>query len=704
VSFLTPLYALGLAVLAAPVIFHLIRRSPRGQVPFSSLLYLSPTPPRLTRWSRLDNLFLLLLRAIALGLLVAAFTRPFLREEARYGAGGDERRLTALLIDTSASMHRGELWREARARADEVIAACRPGEEIAVFSFDRATHALLGFEESATLDLARRQALARAQVDRLEPSWGGTNLGQALIDAVAAVVDAPHSSENSALTRGRVVLISDLQQGSHLEALGEFEWPADVELELRAISDSGSNASLHMLAEPAFAAGLGGRAEHRVRVFNDASSRREEFELSWVDEKGAAVSKAIPVYVPPGESRVVRVPRPAPGQSSRRLCLRGDTRDFDNTLFVADEQRNSVKVVFLGPNTVDDPAGLFYYVQRAYAGSAERSVEVVSESPQAAFIMEPSRPPALVILASETTPGNIQQLKRFAQEGGTLLYVALAPGPAVTLAGLADVAPWNIEEAPAGRDVMLSEIAFDSTLFAPLAGAQFNDFTKIRFWKHRRCSADNLGAGRVLARFEGGDPALIEKSIGKGTLLFLASGWQPADSQLARSSKFVPLLTALLDGRSRRPAVAASYTVGAPVPLPAAVGATTELSVHRPDGTTVKISPEKTVFSATDVPGVYSLETPEGRCSFAVNLDPAESKTAPLHGETLEQFGCRLVSPSQKKIDQERLRQMHNIELEERQKLWRLLILAVIGVLIVETLVAGRLGVARQPRAEALTR
>ena len=79
-SLLTPLYMLGLAALAAPIVFHLIRRAPKGDVPFSSLMFLSATPPRLTRRSRLDNILLLLLRAGALALLAFAFARPFLRQ------------------------------------------------------------------------------------------------------------------------------------------------------------------------------------------------------------------------------------------------------------------------------------------------------------------------------------------------------------------------------------------------------------------------------------------------------------------------------------------------------------------------------------------------------------------------------------------------------------------------------------------------
>ena len=116
-SLLTPLYILGLSAIVAPIVFHLIRRSPRGEVPFSSLMFLSPTPPSVTRRSRLDHWLLLLLRATALALLAFAFARPFLRQPALLDNGEVPRRRIALLIDTSASMRRGDLWPRAKAMA-----------------------------------------------------------------------------------------------------------------------------------------------------------------------------------------------------------------------------------------------------------------------------------------------------------------------------------------------------------------------------------------------------------------------------------------------------------------------------------------------------------------------------------------------------------------------------------------------------------
>src|SRR5262249_12287392 len=138
-----------------------------------------------------------------------------------------------------------------KAIARRVIADCQPAEELAVFAFDTTTRPVLDFAESAQLDPARRRAVAMARLDRLEPTWAATNLGQALVDAVAAIEDVADTHESSGRIPRRIVLISDLQQGSRLGALGELEWPKDVELDPKKVSPgSGSNAGLHRLDDP----------------------------------------------------------------------------------------------------------------------------------------------------------------------------------------------------------------------------------------------------------------------------------------------------------------------------------------------------------------------------------------------------------------------------------------------------------------------
>jgi len=694
-SFLTPLYILGALAVAAPIVFHLIRRTTRGEVPFSSLIFLAPSPPRLTRRNRLDQWFLLLLRATALILLAVAFARPFLREAAGLSLGDTEQRRVAVLIDTSASMRRGDLWGQTKARAVAAIEACGPGDQLAIFAFDNAWHPVLGFNESATLDPARRKAVAQSLVERLTPSWGATHLGQALIDAAGAIENVGDAASQSSHLQRRIVLISDLQQGSRLDVLEQFEWPSDLELDLKTVATGGSNAGLQWLDGPVVAepsAALGAN-DVRVRVSNDATSQRESFGLAWTDDK----DPPIPAYVPPGESRVVRVPRPASATPRRSLRLQGDTQEFDNVLYRAAEARESAVVLYVGSDAPADPAGLSYYLNRVFEDTARRTVKVESRSPAAPLAIEPGRSVPLIVLAAETPARNVGFLRQFAHAGGTVLAVVTAAGKATSLSALADAPTLSVEDAPGRGDAMLSEIAFDHPLFAPFAAPQFNDFTKIRFWRHRHIPTAPLGDVRVLARFENGDPAVIEKALGKGRLVILASGWSPADSQLARSSKFMPLMSALLEGPNAGPDLSADWLVQNRVPLPEGA-----LAVRKPDGSTIRLAPGASTFSETDLPGIYTIETAKGLREFAVNLDPLESKTAPLNVETLEQFGCRLTRTAQPLANERELtRQMQNAELEGRQKLWRPLILAVISVLILETWLAGWLGRHNPNRKEA---
>jgi hypothetical protein len=697
-SFLTPFYILGALAIAAPIVLHLIRRTPKGEVPFSSLMFLAPTPPRLTRRSRLDNLLLLLLRAGALALLALAFARPFLRQATSLDSGDVERRRDLVLIDASASLRRGDLWAKAKALALAAVADARPADQLAVYAFDSTTRPLLSFAESTTLDPAKRLAVATARLQALEPSWSSTDLGRGLVDAVAAIEDVADASEKSGRMPRRIILVGDLAQGAKLDALGDFEWPSDVELALKGVADPAPNAGLHPVNESTEATAAEMAKELRVRVSNDPGSRREAFQIAWLDAKGAEVGPPVDAYVPPGETRVVKVPRVT---AMTTLRLKGDAQPFDNTLYLAGEARAEATVLYVGTDAPDNAEGLLYYLGRVFEDTPRRSVKVATRKPGEPLNLGPPRTMPLIVLAGETSAEDATKLREHAAQGGTVLFVIAAAGPSATLASLAEAPGLDSPEAPSGRDAMLAEIAFDHPLFAPLAGPQFNDFTKIRFWKHRRLDPAALTGARVLARFEGGDPAVVEKPIGRGRLVVLASGWNPADSQLARSSKFVPLMASMLEGRTPPPVELASLTVGDRVPW---MGSEM-IAIRKPDGSTFIPDASSATYDDTNLPGVYAIDLAAGGSrSFAVNLDPLESKTAPLAVETLETLGVRLAGgPAKEALDREHLRQLQNAELEGRQKFWRALILAAIGVLILETALAGRLRrPASAPPSEAL--
>jgi hypothetical protein len=669
-SFLAPLFGLGLLAVAAPILFHLIRRRPKGEVPFSSVMFLTPSPPPPASRRRLDQLLLLLLRAAALVLLGLAFMRPFFRQDAAADAGGPGRRVV-VLIDTSASMRRGEVWTQAVAKADAALSECRPADHVAVFAFDRTVRPVLGFAESDQLEPQQRLAVARDRVNRLKPTWAATALDRALIESVTAILEGGNTAA------GKVVLVSDLQQGASLTELTGFEWPAEVELDLRGVADDRGNAGLSILSDRAEADKGSGPAQLRVRVTNDAGTRQERFKLAWAGATGAEVE----AYVPPGESRVVKVPRPAAGGAALRLA--GDAHDFDNTVYLAGAQRREWTVFFLGTDKPTDPDGLLYFLERAWDETPERAVRIVARAPDAPLTAEEVRTAPLVVLAGSPPADTTRVLEKYLSDGGTVLCVLGASAPLPPLAGASSKA---VGETAGSGYAMLRDIAFDHPLFTPLAGPQFSDFTKIHFWKHRKLTDQHLPGAKVLAWFDDGDPAVLDKAAGRGRLVVWASSWRPADSQLARSSKFVPLMAALLELRDGRVQTTAQHRVGDRVPVPPSAAA---VRVRKPDGSTVSLAADATAFDGTDQPGEYGLETPSGVRPFAVNLDPAESLTAPLPAETLEQFGCRLVHRGAEPRTSDAERQQQNAELERSQSLWRVLILVAIAAVLAETALSG---------------
>ena len=714
-SLLAPLYIAGLVALSLPILFHLIRRAPQGRQDFSSLMFLAPSPPRLTRRSRLTNIVLLLLRAAALALLALAFARPFIQRAASAGVSSAEGRRVAILVDTSASMRRGDLWAQARARVEDVLRELGPADEAGLFFFDRRVRPGLTFAEWGELEPGRRAGILRGRMDETSPSWAGTNAGEAIATVADLLAEVEGSGKAAAAGAGgrQLVLISDLQQGGHMEALQGHQWPQNVLLDVRPVSLKGeSNASVQLVTggagdeQPEATPGRAAADRLRVRVTNQPGSAREQFTLTWATAQGPlAGSEPLKVYVPPGRSHVARVPWPGLDQSADRLILAGDDADFDNTLYVVRPRKDVVRVVYVGDEAADDVKGLRYYFERAVTETPARSVELVSRGGNEAFADADLLGARLVVVAGPVPEERTATLRRFAEGGGDVVWVLkdAAPASSRALAGVTGINGLDVTEAAAPDFSLISRVDLEHPLFAPFADPRLGDFSRIHFWKHRRLNLPETAAGddssrgpRVIAWFDDGDPFVLEQPVGRGHVFVLTSGWHPGDSQLALSTKFVPLIDGFVRRRDTA-AVQAQYSVGDSVPLPeASTGAAATRIAIAPDGRKIELAAGARSFEATDAPGVYRLSLGGQDTDVAVNVSPDEGRTMPLAVEELERWGARIGNQPAPEEIVTRERQLQRMELENRQKVWQWLIVGVLVLLAAETALAG--GLARRAR------
>jgi len=687
-SFLAPLFLFGALAIALPIVFHLVRRSSKENIPFSSLMFLHPTPPRVTRRNRLEHIFLLLLRCLVIGLLAIGFARPFLQKPMSFNPPSERGRRIILLVDTSASMRREGVWPAALAKAEELLNSVSTADQVAVLTFDRQVHSLVSFDQWASIGQSERAALTAGRLREVKPTWANTHVGNAMIAAAEAFTEADKQDQN--LGPRRIVLISDLQEGSRLDGLQGYDWPRGIEVQLERIqTERPTNAGLQWVMDADDSAKVDADASSRIRVSNSPNARREQFQLRW---EGVSGTTPVDIYVPPGQSRIVQAPTLPPGATGEHLVLRGDDDDFDNAAYIVQPKAEQVTVLFLGDESEKDPTQPFYYLKRGFQ-QTRRQVVHLSAHPASAALPPDELNSARLLIATDRLPENqVNAVQTFLDNGGTALFIMKNTAMAETIGRCAGTGALTAKDIVATNYAMFGLIDFEHPLFAAFADPRYNDFTKIHFWKYRRFETGNLPGARLLARFDNGDAAFVEIPRGKGRLLVLTSGWQPADSQLALSSKFVPLLYAMLDLAGGIRAQVAQFHVGDPVDLASALVSTVaqSIAVVKPDGQQIKLEPGEMRFSQTDIPGIYSVIAGGTPIRFAVNLDATESRTAPLSIDELERLGIPL-KPREielaKQIEQRRV--LQNAELENQQKLWRWLTVAALVLLLMETWVAG---------------
>lgn len=688
-SFLTPTFlVLGLLAISLPVLFHFFRRTPKGNVRFSTLRFLKPSPPRLTRRSRVDNWLLLLLRGLILLFIALAFGRIFFRQTDFLDIAQVPTRRVAILVDTSASMFRDGYWDQVKQKYEEALAKTGPADEVAVFAFDSGLRTLAGFSSDTNPDPGSKRTLLSGLLNPVSPRWQPTRLGLALVETVDRLLTDRDQDSQDRITDSEIILITDFQQGASLRELQSFEWPEDIPVELITVGEKSSdNASLSVLAsgqnrEP------GGRT--RVKVSNVPGSRVSDFEIYWIDIQGNRGDLATTVIVPPGQSRIVSLKQPSEKVAGVELV--GDHDDFDNRCFLALPTPVPEKILFLGGEE-NVRNQLRFYLEKACAGSlaAGRRFEFLPGTE-----WDNDRQPDFIFVTGVLSSEIADRIREFVDQGGRICIVVTSAKMEQTVARLLG-STVSINEAQSNDYALISDIDFDHRIFSPFADPRYSNFSNIHFWKHRIVKSESMTA---LAGFDTGSLFLGEQVVGKGSLYLFSSGWHPDDSQFALSSKFVGVMLGLmLESLST---ANLDFELGQPFEL-GRFFPSGDVTVIRPDGssTAVSVQDPASVDRAFDRPGIFRVQGDTGEKLLAMNLPASESRTDRMETDLLEQENVHFGTMATMAEKQEKARQRKDRELESRQKLWRWMLVLALVTLFVESMLSGTLARRRNSNESA---
>jgi hypothetical protein len=647
-SFLFPLFLAAGAAVLAPLLLHLRRQPPSRVKDFSSLMFLDPTQMVTTTKRRMERWLLLLLRCLALLLLALMFARPYRSDEDVLATGG-KGVAALLLLDQSASMSRGELWEQAEERLLDHVSRLNAEDRAAVAVFDQSVETLLGFHELAGLPATQRASVIKSKLSGRKPGHLSTRVDDGLMAAVALLDGTRVLDEGSAEApkERRVVLISDLQEGAHLEKLRVYTWPDDVTVELEALSVEENPALAMTLAESSEESTELAKSV-RLRISSTAQSDATNYEVK-MDDGTEAVAKG---QLPSGVSQIVRVPRPQDEQSHRFTLVAADDWELDNTVYLAPLQPQRPLVLMAGGKSdVTSPNSALYYLPRALQPTRQLKPEV--HAPKQATDWSAAQWSVVLLEAGL----DLKPVVSFLKNGGKMLVLVDRSATAEMLKELLGQET-TLTEAMPKEFSLITEVDTKHPALGAFADSRLANFSALRIWHHRKLEGLPT-AVKTLMRYDNGDPALLQLLVGKGELQLMTTTWAPQDSQWALVPHFIPLLYGMLEQTGGRLDQSHQRLAG--------------------DGMAKQLGFIK-----------------QNQAEYAVNLPPEESRGNPMSPTLLASLGVPLEdSVGKAQLGEAAKVKLAQEALEGRQQLWLILLALLLWIIGMETWVASRHGVAR---------
>lgn len=665
---LVPGFLAALAALSIPIVLHLRHRDKDRPQRFPSLMFLQQLPIRTAERRRITDWPLLLLRAIALALLVMAFTRPVFSRSASVERS-KRVRAVIVLLDRSLSMGHRDVWPAAVDSARRVIASLGATDRVALVLFDDEAEIVLGF----TTD--HRSAVAA--IGKVRPVSRGTRFAAALRAARQLAVRAGDATPE-------VVIITDLQR-SGVSGVAGLDLPKDLPFRAIAIRPhSATNTSIASVGIHRMAAPLRTMlsADARIVSREAAAPRTLRATLTLNGRTTATHDVTVPAT---GDARVVFDPVLLPaGRVRGTVSIDTDALAADDTFHFAFTADDALKVLLVAPDDALGDETLYFERALGVGRSPTMGIERVRAGKLDARALDRA---SLVVLWDSPPPGGAagDALTAWVRRGGGLVvavgrrYGAHAQATALlpaTITGTAD----RLTDLGGS----LGDVRLDHPLFATFRSTP-SALGAARFLRYPRMEASP--SSDVIARFDDGLAAVIEQREGLGRVVLVAAPLDARSGDFPLQPAYLPFLQRLVLYTSGRDATTLAMSTGQSWLLP---GATTEPAVVTPSGTIVR--PRRDSAGATVAlreAGVYALY--DGRVQgepaalVAANAPSAESDLTPVEAREL------LLGVRQSASVEETSRDVPTpSEVEGRQRLWRTLLVLVALLLLTETFVANR--------------
>jgi hypothetical protein len=251
----------------------------------------------------------------------------------------------------------------------------------------------------------------------------------------------------------------------------------------------------------------------------------------------------------------------------------------------------------------------------------------------------------------------------------------------------------NVVDLTRGEAARIGAIEYGHPVFEPFRAPRSGDFSSVRLYGYRSVTAAK--DAQVLARFDSGTPAVVERKIGNGRAILFASTLDTSLSDLPIRPILQPIIQRVIRHLAAYKDSQPWLTVGDvldPSGTTSAKATSAQGMVLTPSGERRPIEEEGADVMQLDEQGFYELRRGGAQSDIAVvaaNVDPAEADLTPLDPK---EISAAAIGPAGSAEGDSGHVQMTPEAQERNQRIWWYLLLAGIVVLGADTLLSNRLG------------
>jgi len=673
-SFLAPLFLLGSAAIAIPIFVHLIQRERSRVVQFPSLMFVQKIPYQSVRRRRIRHWALLMMRCAALLLIVLAFARPFLKHEVAAAAALGGTREIVILLDHSASMGYADHWQKAKDAAHQAVRGLGGTDRATLVLFSRnAEESMRATSDRARLDVA---------IDGAKVDADSTRYGPALKLAESILL-------RSTARRREAVLISDFQRAGWTGSEDVHFPEGYIVTPVSVATPNPSNVAVPSVtfSRQSFS------GQERVTVTAGVANRGatpQDVAVS-LDAEGRPIQTQ-QTHIAPNAASSVTFTQFTLDKPIVKGTVRAGTDQLpaDNTFHFTVAPSAPVSLLVVEGGNPDSSL----YLSKALSVS---SSPVFQTDLMPVVRVSPTNfeKRAVVVLNDVAFPPAAQNgaLKQYVQRGGGLL---IAAGEHTTWPeGEKDLMPGTLGptvDRTQGRGATLGFIDRSHFVFEIFKAPRSGDFSAAQIYRYRRI--DPTPNDKVLARFDDGAVAAVERKVGGGRVILWASALDTSYSDLPLKPVYLPLVTQLVKYLAQFEAPHAWQTVGQVVDVQSLTKSRANWVVVTPGGKRVT----STGPLELDEQGVYEVR-PAGSAdgfmpqAIAVNIDPAEEDLTPIDPAELVAAvtGHAASTPAATLPTAAEAEQIDIKDAEKKQSFWWYLLVTGLLLLASETVVSNRL-------------